>query len=79
MMKSVESMTGSDLRALLADWKISRRLFADALSAAGLTYEVKAIDRWTTNIPNAAVRLIDCWRDHPEERPVKLKQHRAMK
>ncbi len=70
-------MTGSELRTCLADWSISRRQFADALAVSGYAVDPSTISAWNKAVAPYAARLIERWRDNPEQRPGKVEPHIA--
>lgn len=70
-------MTGPDLRALLTSWRVTRSMFADALALGGYYIEPKHVTMWSDRVPVTAVKLIEQWRDHPEQRPVFRRRDRV--
>jgi hypothetical protein len=68
-------MTGPDVRALLAEWGVSRRIFADHLAAEGFYIHDATIGQWKDTVPSFAVRLIERWRDNPKLIPGKTVPH----
>lgn len=66
-------MTGPELRSLLAEWRISRSMFVDALALIGYRTEVEYVSRWN-RVPETAIKLAEEWRAHPERRPVFVKR-----
>ena len=67
-------MTGPDLRTLLAEWNISRRMFADSLALVGYRVEAEHVTRWGERVPATAERLIEDWQANPEKRPAYMKR-----
>lgn len=62
-------MTGTELRALLTDWGISRRVFADELAARGYLVQEDSIRTWRERVPRIPEDLVKSWLDNPTNRP----------
>ena len=65
-------MTGDQIRATLAEWNTTRREFADALALEGYRVEPQTVGQWKATVPAAVIRIVERWRDNPEQRPGKV-------
>jgi transposase-like protein len=61
-------LTGSELRALLVEWHISLRVFADELAVRGYAVMEATVKRWQ-EAPKIPADLVEEWRANPEKRP----------
>ena len=71
-------MIGNELKAALAEMKISRRQFCDALAEAGYQIGPETVRKWTTKtIPAICENMAVLWQAKPSARPAKMRHNRA--